>query len=279
MSLLRHIRRCNDWRAERHLPLLLRGMRVGWVRRDNAEHLRRFPALFRVEAERVVMLAEGDADRLTRLVDDALEPLAEEGILPKWRNEEFPVLARWGEAPLFRIDRGAVPFLGIRAYGVHVNGWCGDKLWIGRRAPDKRVDPDKLDNLVAGGIGAGHGVVETLFKEAAEEADLPRALVAAAVPVGAITYRLDWGVGTRDDVLFVYDLEMPEAVRPRNTDGEIVAFELRAAREVLDQVRRGDDFKFNVNLVLIDFALRRGLIAADDPEYLDLVTGLRRSLD
>jgi hypothetical protein len=279
MSLLRHIRRCNDWRAGRHLPLLLGGVRVGWVRRDNAEHLRRFPALFRVEAERVVMLAEGDADHLTHLLDDALEPLAEEGILPKWRNEEFPVLARWGEAPLFRIDRGAVPFLGIRAYGVHVNGWRGDKLWIGRRAPDKRVDPDKLDNLVAGGIGAGHGVVETLFKEAAEEADLPRALVAAAVPVGAITYRLDWGVGTRDDVLFVYDLEMPEAVRPRNTDGEIVAFELRAAREVLDQVRRGDDFKFNVNLVLIDFALRRGLIAADDPEYLDLVTGLRRSLD
>jgi hypothetical protein len=279
MSLLRHVLRCNEWRAERHLPLFLRGIRIGWVRRDNAEHLRRFPALFGVEVERVLMVAEGDADRLTLRLDEALEPLAGEGILPKWRNEEFPVLARWGEPPLFRIDRGAVPFLGIRAYGVHVNGWCGEKLWIGRRAPDKKVEPDKLDNLVAGGIGAGHGLVETLFKEAAEEADLPRALVETAVPVGALTYRLDWGVGTRDDVLFLYDLEVPESVIPRNTDGEIVAFERRDAREVLDQVRRGDDFKFNVNLVLIDFALRRGLIAADDPEYLDLVTGLRRKLD
>lgn len=279
MSLLRHIRRCNDFNAERHLPLFLRGIRIGWVRRDNAEHLRRFPALFQVETERVLMVAEGDADRLTQLLDEALEPLAAERILPKWRYEEFPVLPRWGEAPLFRIDRGAVPFLGIRAYGVHVNGCCGEKLWIGRRAPDKRVDPDKLDNLVAGGIAAGHGLVETLFKEAAEEADLPQSLVATAVPVGAITYRLDWGVGMRDDVLFLYDLEVPPDVRPRNTDGEIVAFELRDARDVLDQVRRTDDFKFNVNLVLIDFALRRGLIGADDHEYLELVTGLRRRLD
>jgi hypothetical protein len=279
MSLLRHIRRCNDWRTERHLPLFFRGIRIGWVRRDNAEHLRRFPALFRVEGERVLVVAEGDADRLSQLLDEALEPLAVEGILPKWRYEEFPVLPRWGEPPLFRIDRGAVPFLGIRAYGVHVNGWRDEKLWIGRRAPDKKVEPDKLDNLVAGGIAAGHGLVETLFKEAAEEADLPRALVGTAVPVGAITYRLDWGVGTRDDVLFVYDLEVPQGVVPRNTDGEIVAFDLRDAREVLDQVRRSDDFKFNVNLVLIDYGIRGGHITADDPEYLELATGLRRTLD
>lgn len=279
MSLYRHIARCNDWHPERHLPLCFRGLRIGWVRRDNAEHLRRFPALFRVEADRADLIAEGDADRLTRLLDDALEPLAEEGILPKWRNEEFPVLERWGAAPLFRVDRGAVPFLGIRAYGVHVNGWCGDKLWIGRRAPDKRVEPNKLDNLVAGGIGAGYGLLDTLYKEAAEEADLPRALVEKAVPVGAVSYRLDWEVGTRDDVLFVYDLELPAEATPRNTDGEIVAFELRPVGEVIEDVRRGDGFKFNVNLVLIDYALRRGVVGPDDPEYLSLVTGLRRPLD
>jgi len=44
-------------------------------------------------------------------------------------------------------------------------------------------------------------------------------------------------------------------------------------------VRDTDDFKFNVNLVIIDFALRHGLVAPDDPDYLDLVTGLRRPLD
>ncbi|MBX6368409.1 MAG: DUF4743 domain-containing protein, partial [Rhodospirillales bacterium] len=100
-----------------------------------------------------------------------------------------------------------------------------------------------------------------------------------AVPVGAVSYRLDWDVGTRDDVLFVYDLELPAEVTPRNTDGEIVEFKLRPVAEVIEDVRRGDGFKFNVNLVLIDYALRRGVVSPDDPEYLSLVTGLRRPLD
>ena len=41
-------------------------------------------------------------------------------------------------------------------------------------------------------------------------------------------------------------------------------------------MRQTDDFKFNVNLVIIDFALRHGLIKPDDREYLDIVIGLRR---
>ena len=81
------------------------------------------------------------------------------------------------------------------------------------------------------------------------------------------------------DVLFCYDLELPRDFTPKNTDGELVAFTLEDARDVIARVRDSDDFKFNVNLVLIDFALRHGLISPDDPEYLDLVTGLRRLRD
>jgi len=44
-------------------------------------------------------------------------------------------------------------------------------------------------------------------------------------------------------------------------------------------VRTTDDFKFNVNLVILDFALRHGLIPVDDPEYLDVASGLHRPLD
>ena len=283
MSLLRHIRRCNDWNQARFRPLLRGEARIGWIREEHLPRLARFPRVFAVGPDEVRLVAEGDVDMVTRAVDEALETLVAEGVLPKWRYEEFPVLRRWGEAPLFRVDRGAVPFLGARAYGVHINGFRRDedglKLWIGRRAPDKKVDPDKLDNIVAGGIGAGHGLEDTLIKEGQEEADLSPALLATAVPVGAITYRLANEVGTRDDVLFVYDLEMPADVTPKNTDGEIVSFQLRRAAEVVDEVRRTDEYKFNVNLVLIDFALRYGIVTPQDPEYLDLVTGLRRPLD
>lgn len=283
MSLLRHIRRCNDWRAEGFVPLWRGQARIGLIRRDNAEALRRFSEVFSVEPDGVWLIAPGDFDALSAAVDRVVERLVAEGRVAKWRNECFAVAPRWGAPPLLKLDRGAVAFFGVRAYGVHVNGYRRDggalKLWIGRRAPNKKVAPDKLDNLVAGGIGHDHGLTATLVKEAAEEAALPEPVIARAVPVGAVSYRMETEQGLRVDALFLYDLDVPEGLTPRNTDGEIVEFRLMDAREVLERVRQTDDFKFNVNLVIIDFALRHGLVTPDDPEYLDLVTGLRRPLD
>jgi hypothetical protein len=151
-------------------------------------------------------------------------------------------------------------------------------LWIGRRALDKKVAPGKLDNLVAGGISAGYDAWTTLVKEAAEEADMPDFLARRARPAGAVMYRMAVPEGLRDDVLFSYDIELPGDFAPRNTDGELSGFERMSLAECLRLVRETDDFKFNVNLVLIDFALRHGVFAPEDPGYLDLVTGLRGGL-
>jgi 8-oxo-dGTP pyrophosphatase MutT (NUDIX family) len=283
MSLLRHIRRCNDYRPERFLPLLYGETRIGLVRRDNAEALRRFPQVFAVVGDAVRLVAVGDFAMLSAAIDRVVEQLVADGLVPKWRNEFFAVATRWGATPLFKLDRGAVAFFGIRSYGIHINGVRRDgdvlNLWIGRRAADKRVAPNKLDNMVAGGIGYGHGLIETMIKEAGEEADLPPSLASRAVPVGALTYRMATRLGMREDVLYVFDLDVPADFTPRNTDGEIAEFHLMPAREVVARVRETDDFKFNVNLVIIDFAVRNGLLTADEPDYLAVVTGLRQQLD
>jgi Domain of unknown function (DUF4743) len=278
MSLLRHIHACNTYRPERFLPLFLAGERVGLVRRDNAEVLRRFPRVIEVSAESLRILPRGDGAQITAALDEVVESLVAEGLVAKWRNEVFAITPRWGEAPLFTLDRGAVSFFGVRAHGVHLNGYrrIRDRtwLWIGRRNPAKLVAPGKLDNLVAGGVGGGLGALATLVKEAGEEASLAASLVAQVHAAGAVTYKMEVPQGLRDDVLFVYDLETPEDFEPRNTDGEIVEFMLMEAREALAKVRDTDDFKFNVNLVMIDFALRHGLVTPEDPEYLALLAGL-----
>ena len=283
MSFLDRIKACNTYRAERFRPLRHGATRIGWLRHDNAELLRRFPAVFAVADDAVTLTPSGEFAALSETVDGVIETLVAEGRIDKWRHEDFAVAPRWGEAPLFKLDRGAVGFFGIRAYGVHLNGVRHDadalKLWIGRRAADKKVAPNKLDNMVAGGIGHGHGLLATLVKEAAEEADLPPTLAARAVPVGALTYRMANAAGMREDVLFVFDLAVPADFTPRNTDGEIAAFHLMPARDIVARVRDGDDFKFNVNLVIIDFALRHGLIAPDEPDYVAIATGLHQQLD
>ena len=283
MSLLHHIRQCNAWDPARFLPFWHSGERLGLVRRANAEALKRFPNAYAVDDKGVRLLFEGDVDAVSAVIEETTEHLVAEGLVAKWRHEFFAAAPHWGAQPHFRIDRGAVPFFGIRAYGVHLNGFVREgnrlKLWVGRRAPNKAVAPDKLDNLVAGGIDHAHGLKETLVKEAEEEAGMPAALAARAVSVGAVSYRMAVTHGLRDDVLFCYDLELPRDFQPKNNDGEFVSFSLEEAGHVIDIARKGDDFKFNVNLVLIDFALRHGLIRTDDPDYLDLVTGIHRPID
>jgi 8-oxo-dGTP pyrophosphatase MutT (NUDIX family) len=283
MSFRDHISSCNNYVPEHVVPLTSGRTRVGLVRRDNAEALRRFPDVFAVTEDKVDLVARGDVLAVSRAVDAVVDALVADGRVPKWRNETFDVALRWGAPPIFRLDRGAVPFFGTRAYGVHLNGYLrqGDELclWVGRRSPDKQVAPNKLDNLVAGGIGNGHGVEETLVKEGEEEAAIPPSLVRHAIPAGAVSYRMETRLGIRDDVLFVYDLEMPPNFVPENRDGEIVHFELMPVSAVLERIRATSDFKFNVNLVILDFAVRHGLLRPDDPEYLDVATGLHRPLD
>ncbi|MGE5271014.1 MAG: DUF4743 domain-containing protein [Thiohalocapsa sp.] len=287
MSFADRIRACNNFDPARVVPLVVASgvsdQRIGWLRHNNATALARFPNVFAVEPERVRLVAHGDVDSISAAVDAVVDQLVVHNHVPKWRNETFDAMPCWGARPVFRLDRGAVPFFGVRAYGVHLNGYreVGGRphLWIGRRAPNKQIAPDKLDNIVAGGIGNGHGIVATLYKEAEEEGGVPAPLVDRAVSAGAVSYVMETELGIRDDVLFVYDLEVPADFTPKNSDGELVEFTLMPADEVLDRVRTTDDFKFNVNLVVLDFAVRHGLIALDDPEYLDVACGLHRPLD
>jgi hypothetical protein len=67
------------------------------------------------------------------------------------------------------------------------------------------------------------------------------------------------GDGMRRDVLHCFDLDLPDDFVPRANDGEVERFELWPIARVLETVRRTDDFKFNVNLVLINLFQRLGL--------------------
>jgi len=186
----------------------------------------------------------------------------------RMRGENFDVRETVDGPVLAVLDRGALPAFGVIGVGVHLNGFVrrpdGVHLWVAKRAADKKLDPGKLDNLVAGGVPAGLSPFETLLKEAAEEAALPSDLARQAVPVGQFSYAMERPEGLRRDVIFAYDLELPEDFVPRPADGEVEGFSLWPAGQVLETVREEQKFKFNVNLVLIDFLLRFGLVSDAD---------------
>jgi len=281
VSLLDRIRECNVHDPSHFVPFTVAGVRVGWVKKSFMPQLEEFPDVFTV-SERAVAMAQHLAtpDQRTDAAREVLKALAADGIIKGWRNEFYPVGTSFTAAPLMLMERAAVPFFGVRAYGIHVNGFVRDgdeiRMWIGRRASDKHTYPDQLDNMIGGGQPAGMGLMDNLVKEAEEEASIPPDLAATAVPAGAVSYCLEVEEGLRPDVLFVYDLALPPDFRPVNRDGEVAEFQLWPIDRVLETAAETGEFKFNCNLVVIDFAVRHGFVAPDDPDYIEIVQGLRR---
>jgi hypothetical protein len=207
--------------------------------------------------------------------------LRAKGKLRPPRDEAYAVVAEWGDAPVAVLDRSAAVALGIRCFGVHLNGYVrradGLHLWVSRRAKDKEVAPGKLDNIVAGGQPAGLSLRDNLAKECGEEASLSPELAARAVPVGLVRYCFATDKGLKPDTLFCYDLEVPDDVIPTPNDDESEGFELWPVARVMRTLAETDDFKFNVPLVILDFALRHGVLTPETcPEYTAIAAGLRQ---
>lgn len=252
----RHVRACNNavLPGER-LPFRIGAALVGWVKPDFAARLAAFPEIS-AAPDGVTLTDAAALPEIARRLSDA-------GCY-RWRREAFDIRAEPDGPVLARLDRGALPSFGVLAMGVHLNGLVrrtdGLHVWIARRAANKLLDPSKLDHVVAGGVPAGLTPAETLVKEAEEEAAIPASLANQAVQVATITYAMERPEGLRRDLLYCYDLELPEDFSPRAADGEVEAFELWPIARVMRTVRDTDAFKFNVNLVLIDLFQRQGLI-------------------
>jgi 8-oxo-dGTP pyrophosphatase MutT (NUDIX family) len=257
-SLTRHRAACDNAAIPGgRLPFRILGIQVGWVWPDRAADLRGIGGLEVTETEVRIETAP------TETLLAASHHCARLRLAPR-RGEDFDVRAAPDQPVLARIDRGLLPLFGVEAQGVHLNGLVRDGealfLWVARRSATRSLDPGKLDHLVAGGVPAGLTPHQTLLKEAAEEASIPAALMADAVPVGQVRYAMDRPEGLRRDLLHCYDIYLPPDFRPVAADGEVEAFEPWPMSRVLSTVRDTDAFKFNVNLVLIELFRRLGLI-------------------
>ena len=254
-GFLRHVRACDTAVLPgKRLPFLLAGVPVGWVRPAMVEALAGFAS--------VHVGTDGVDLRDRPALPGIAQTLSERGMF-RWRREAFDVRGPDG-AVLSQIDRGAIPSFGVEATGVHLNGLVrradGLHLWVARRAANKTLDPGKLDHVVAGGVPAGLSPMETLVKEAAEEAAIPAVLASQARHVGEVRYAMERPEGLRRDHLHCYDLELSPDFMPQAADGEVESFELWPIERAVAAVQDTDDFKFNVNLVLIDLFVRLGLV-------------------
>lgn len=281
MGFSRHIQACNQHNPSNFIPFLIDGKSVGKVRPEFAKILTRWPDVFRGQASSLeLVVSSSDLQVRSDAVASILQQLVDEKVLSHLHGEKYAATDGSRDNALLLIDRAIAPYLGIRSYGQHLNGFVrtaqGLKLWIGRRADDRVNYPGCLDNFVAGGLPHGFNLAENMAKECWEEAAVPEDLVANVIPVGAVSYNIDTKKGFSPFTLFCYDLELPEDFVPRCTDAEVQDFYLWPVEKVMDIVKSTDEFKLNCNLIIIDFLIRHGYIGPEDPEYLNLIKGLHQ---
>ena len=249
----------------RRLALWAGAHLLGYIKPELAEKLRGIEPGIEILPGRALM-PEAMLPRLNELARAAGLP---------FRAEDFDVCATPEGAVLGVLDRGALPSFGVIGVGVHLNGLVrkpdGLHLWVAKRAANKKLDPGKLDHLVAGGVPAGHSPFAALLKEAGEEAGLDETTAAQAREVGRFRYDMERPEGLRRDLVYAYDLELPADFTPKPMDGEVEGFMLWPLARVMEALCTTNEFKFNVVLVLADLLLRQGLFTPGEAEALRAV--------
>jgi len=281
MGFLFHISRCNQYDLKEFLPWRISDKTVGYVHKKNAKYLEAFPKIF-VSMSDHIALSDTLVNPRNRTV--AIEAMLKilRAKYPKLRklNEKYAVKENVNGKTLMEIDRGAADFFGILNTGVHLNGISNShenkKMWVATRSEQRTTFPGELDNMVAGGQPSNITRQENVIKECYEEASIPEDLAKASEPKGFVSYNMQAGTTLRRKILYVYDLYLPNSFIPLPNDNEVKKFDLIPINAVMEIVKNHPHaFKYNCNLVILDFLIREGLIDDNHEDFGKLVEGLR----
>lgn len=243
------------------LPLMLGKHAIGYVNAVWRSRLQQAnPSLFSVQADQVVLLAEGqDYATCSALLQQAAEGWRDSGWLDGWRNERFVAFLPGGQ-PCFELERAAFRPLGLTSRAVHLNGLSrlpdGEiRMWIGRRSPFKDVAPNRLDNLMGGGVAAGEDITDALLREGWEEAGMTPSRLQALQQQALLLATRPVARGLHREWLFVYDVWLDPAIPPQNQDGEVAEHVLMRLAEVEQHILNGQ-FMSDAALVAADCLAR-----------------------
>ncbi len=134
-------------------PFRVDGIQIGLIVPEVREELANYPNVFMITDTEVTFnnKLRTFLDRSEALKSVLLELRSKDRFvsLRGWRNECYEICETFGSMPLFEIERAAAPILGLRKYGVHINGYVNHSvqglcMWIQRRSPTKQTYPGKL---------------------------------------------------------------------------------------------------------------------------------------
>ncbi len=219
------------------------------------------------------------AEHRSAAMMEVVESLASRGIIQGWRGESVAVGESFYAKPLMHVERACSRYFGLTMYASHLNGLTirdgQPAVWIATRAANKAIDPSLFDNVTAGRIPRGLSPQQSLEKEAFEEAGMDAVTIAHAKSVSAIRCKHEVAEGLHHEIMFVYDIVLPENFVPNNQDGEVAGFTCFSIRDILTMLQTPHHFTTDAALVMIDCLIRRGYITPDNEDYLEMIHVMR----
>lgn len=242
--------------SENLIRLTLQQQAAGWLEPATAQHLLNLSPNWQVHNGLIQLSGETLATELHA----AAHYLREQGLIQGWRNERYGVCVEntLGDIdflhPLCALERASFRRFGLVSRAVHINGYYPDgSLCLGRRAHNKGIDPGKLDNIAAGGIPIGEQIEVCARRELFEEAGVTDEMAKNIQFIKAIRIQRNEIDGTHDEVLYCFDLALPDDFTPLNQDGEVDAFYRLSPDKVMHKL---SEMTADAGRVTAEFLLR-----------------------
>jgi 8-oxo-dGTP pyrophosphatase MutT (NUDIX family) len=276
MDILSYLKFINTFEDIRFKALYFNECSIGYIELDKIVLFKNFfkDIIHVIENEDSVILQDNynnnqnpdSFKNITKIFDLFSNFLVKEGLITL-KNEYMPLYGYYDNQQyiLARVDRNTIPILGALSYGIHINCYSIidniKYLWLAQRSPHM-VEPNLLDNLVAGAVSYGFTKEETLLKEAKEEANIDNKIAENAIYNGSIHYKifrpneLKCGV-LKNDVMHLFSLELPADFIPISNDKEASNFFLVSLDELEKLlIENIHNFKYNSCVSMIDFLLQ-----------------------
>ena len=200
--------------------------------------------VFDDQALRPTLIVPADPALFTAVAHAALA----QGRFCGWREELFDVIVPSTGQRIFALERSVFRLFGLQSQAVQLIGYRPDgAVWVARRSHTKAIDPGLLDTLVGGGVRAGESPIQTLVREANEEAGLTPDQTARAIGCSEFELWRRVAPGVQHERVTVFTLAVGSDWTPVNNDGEVDSF-LCLDLDALAQCLAGGEFAYEAAL-------------------------------
>lgn len=237
-------------------PFFIADQQFGWLEQLTLTELLNFSTEWQFTHKHIELNTPSPS---TALQAAALH-LQQRGLIQGWRNENYGVFPEGIEVhdnfahPLCALERASFRRFGLISRAVHINAYYPDgSISLGLRSPSKSIDPNKLDNIAAGGIPIGESAYQCAIRELFEEAGVQAELAQQIQFTERMHIRRNESDGTHNEILYCFDLALPADFEPKNQDGEVAKFYRLKPADVVQQL---EQMTWDAGKVTASFLLR-----------------------